>query len=713
MSDINVTVTNAGSANVSVSNGSTVSATVGNGGAVNVSIGTILPGNATVVSGTLTINSTQTLAAGQQAYVVNNGTAYAASLDIGIPAGPATTVLVGNTTTLESGTASVTGTTSGSNLTLSFAIPRGAAGINGTTPSIAVGQVQTLAAGGSATVTATPSNGGANVVLDFGIPRGADGTGGGSSLTLSDATPANLGTASAGSSTLASRSDHTHNLPVISYANLTGVPSNFPTNTTLISGLSAGYSSINHAHNYVTALNNLTGSLTLAAGSNLTLSVNGSTLTLDATSAGLGANDVIDGGFYVGEQFSGITITGQPQSQSGSATLGSWSGVSAASSTAVAVGFAAYQFNKFYVGGDTGEVVSSSNLSSWSAISGSFSGSSLRGMASNGTRSVIVGSTASGNNAWYSDDGVSWTGLSLGGSNVSLNAITYGNGRFVAAQYGDGSSFNGRPFNIVFYTSSDGANWTARTLPDNFSSCVGLAYGNGVFIAVFEYAFVTGSEYKAYCTSTDGITWTLRTMPYANGHGRPRVAFGNGVFAMVAGFAPAPAGSSTAYTSTDGINWTPQSTPVAYVSRFLSYALGQFFIFTGNSATDVISSKNGVSWSLGDLGRADNWVATTSSQDTVLVLPNGMNSAGRKATVSTVSATFSASATSTSGNAVSYQWQVSLDAGTTWTNVSGATSQTLSLTGLTSADSGKRFRVAVSSTGAATAYSTAATLTVA
>ena len=319
---ITVTVTSLSPDTVKVDGASSQTVEILNGGAVNVAVGSVSPGNATVVSGTLTINSTTTLTAGSSAYAKNVGTSYAASLDLGIPAGPATLVGVGNTTTLASGSnATVTSNLSGSNLTLSFGIPAGANGINGVTPSFSIGNVVTGAAGSSASVTATATNSGANVTLDLTIPRGDPGTSGsnganGTSITLSDGTPANLGTAAAGSSTLSARADHVHNLPVIAYGNLSGVPSNFPTNTTLVSGLSAGYSSISHGHNYVTGLNNLTGALTLAAGSNVTLTANGSTLTL-ASSGGIGANDSIDGGDYVGEIiYSGtITISQQPQNQ--------------------------------------------------------------------------------------------------------------------------------------------------------------------------------------------------------------------------------------------------------------------------------------------------------------------------------------------------------------------------------------------------------------
>jgi hypothetical protein len=83
-----------------------------------------------------------------------------------------------------------------------------------------------------------------------------------------------------------------------------------------------------------------------------------------------------------------------------------------------------------------------------------------------------------------------------------------------------------------------------------------------------------------------------------------------------------------------------------------------------------------------------------------------------KSTVSQGTATFAASASIASGASVSYQWQRSYDAGTTWTDIAGATSSTLSLTGLTTSDSGTRYRAAASATGATTVFSQSATLTV-
>ena len=84
------------------------------------------------------------------------------------------------------------------------------------------------------------------------------------------------------------------------------------------------------------------------------------------------------------------------------------------------------------------------------------------------------------------------------------------------------------------------------------------------------------------------------------------------------------------------------------------------------------------------------------------------------ATVATAAATFSVTAADSPdlGNIV-YQWQVQPATGTRWTNVSGATSASLALTGLTTADSGRKYRVKLTTTaGASEVISDVATLTV-
>jgi hypothetical protein len=75
-------------------------------------------------------------------------------------------------------------------------------------------------------------------------------------------------------------------------------------------------------------------------------------------------------------------------------------------------------------------------------------------------------------------------------------------------------------------------------------------------------------------------------------------------------------------------------------------------------------------------------------------------------------ATFTVVATATSGN-VTYQWQTATATSTRFSNIGGATSASLALTGLVVGDNGKKYRVIVATdNGAAKVTSDTATLTV-
>jgi len=71
-------------------------------------------------------------------------------------------------------------------------------------------------------------------------------------------------------------------------------------------------------------------------------------------------------------------------------------------------------------------------------------------------------------------------------------------------------------------------------------------------------------------------------------------------------------------------------------------------------------------------------------------------------------ATFSVTA---GGTSLAYQWQLSTDNGTTWTNITGANAATYTITGTTTAITGRRYRVIITNT-CANVTSNAVTLTV-
>ena len=537
---------------------------------------------------------------------------------------------------------------------------------------------------------------------------------------------------------------------MIAYGNLSGVPANFPTNTTLVSGLSAGYSGINHAHNYVTSLNNLTGGLTLAAGSNVTLTTNGSTLTLSSSAGGLGANDAVDGGDYVGEILFGITFGTQPQSQDVATTFSSWSNVSpisSSSNTLVSSVLYSDAIGRYYASLLEGGVLSSSNLSSWQTVTVPHAGSGnganfehlLTGVSSNGTRTVIAAlprefaqtsNYATQFQAWYSDNGSSWAAATTTSGNAlgyGFQSVAFGDGRFVAllrnlpeAVFGDASRIN---TNLI-QTSTDGATWTTRALPNSFNSGISISYGSGVFVATFlnGYDSWNGSSYPVnhsrYATSTDGINWTSRAIPGATGGLRPMSVASNGtVHVMVVLGADFLLGGlatvvNTAYTSTDGVTWTARTLPSSARWCRVAYGAGRFVLTSPLGSTDVLTSKDGVTWTLGDLGVQASYVVSAGNATTMYAPPQYTFGYGRSASATTASASLTVSASVSGGAAVSYQWQSSTDAGTTWANVSNATSTTLSLTGLTTANNGTRYRAAASATGATTVTSQSATLTV-
>ncbi len=114
-----------------------------------------------------------------------------------------------------------------------------------------------------------------------------------------------------------------------------------------------------------------------------------------------------------------------------------------------------------------------------------------------------------------------------------------------------------------------------------------------------------------------------------------------------------------------------------------------------------------------------NFTTVTPCTSTTATIPVTVNTPVTGLTVSPAtravclggSTTFTAS--TTGGSPVAYQWQRSTDAGATWTNITGATSATLTVSNVTSAMTGYRYRVTTTGNACAAATSTTfGTLTV-
>ena len=118
-------------------------------------------------------------------------------------------------------------------------------------------------------------------------------------------------------------------------------------------------------------------------------------------------------------------------------------------------------------------------------------------------------------------------------------------------------------------TSSDATTWTQQT--SGFSGEIrGVAYGNGLFVAVGE----TGGM----ITSTDGITWTARTSQFST------TRIWNVVYTGSRWFAVGESGKMS--TSTNGTTWTSETSGFGATGNIqaIAYGGGRLFAAAGYSA---------------------------------------------------------------------------------------------------------------------------------
>lgn len=130
---------------------------------------------------------------------------------------------------------------------------------------------------------------------------------------------------------------------------------------------------------------------------------------------------------------------------------------------------------------------------------------------------------------------------------------------------------------------------------------------------------------------------------------------------------------------------------------------------TYTDSGSVVRNKTEVLVAMSSLSSDNNADDTTIGIDPVITIgTQPQNLALEEGT----SGSMSVAATVNNGGAVTYQWEVSTDAGVSFAAVSGATSATLAFEVADIADDQNQYRVVVSSTGAAAVTSDAATLTV-
>jgi triacylglycerol esterase/lipase EstA (alpha/beta hydrolase family) len=198
----------------------------------------------------------------------------------------------------------------------------------------------------------------------------------------------------------------------------------------------------------------------------------------------------------------------------------------------------------------------------------------LDGSVGYGTHGAIVTST----------DAVNWTEIDFTGSIYSLDAITYGNGRFVAVGFAGG-------YAATILTSEDGLNWTQQ-IAGTTDDCQAVCYGNGQFV-------ISGNP-GLILTSPDGITWTNRGS-ITQGQ-LPGIAYGNGTYVSV-GYAPGFYYVGAAFSSADGITWNSHLFGPQQFLNAITYAENKF-VAVANGAL-IFTSPDGSTWSSAGTGASN------------------------------------------------------------------------------------------------------------
>lgn len=125
--------------------------------------------------------------------------------------------------------------------------------------------------------------------------------------------------------------------------------------------------------------------------------------------------------------------------------------------------------------------------------------------------------------------------------------------------------------------------WTVQTTAFGGAWVHGVAYGNGVWVAVGDEGLVA--------TSPDGTSWTTRTTPLGGTFGDLylyKVTFANGTFVAVGE-------EGMLGTSSDGINWTVRSSGVGFRGlNSVAYGAGQW-VAVGDGG-HVTTSLDSVTW---------------------------------------------------------------------------------------------------------------------
>jgi hypothetical protein len=201
------------------------------------------------------------------------------------------------------------------------------------------------------------------------------------------------------------------------------------------------------------------------------------------------------------------------------------------------------------------------------------------GSAAYGNGTFVLTPQTADVTAYSTNNGQTWnSGSTL---TIGVNKVAYGNGKFVAVG-------TGTPSKIAY--SSDGVTWTNSTSFTYDYNWTGVAYGNGIWVAVCETK--TGNQATTtFATSTNGTTWEMRNTLPVNSRWATVVYGPSGFLAVSRTTAPTLA---TVLRSTNGINWTSLGQGPTYTIVDSVYGNGYYVCL--NSGRRLSYSTDGVTW---------------------------------------------------------------------------------------------------------------------
>jgi hypothetical protein len=184
--------------------------------------------------------------------------------------------------------------------------------------------------------------------------------------------------------------------------------------------------------------------------------------------------------------------------------------------------------------------------------------------------------------------GIDWNSASIS-SSYAWVGVAYGNGVFVAVASDYGIAY-----------SRDGINWVLNSSYLTTNNWTSVTFGRGIFVAV-----ANGGANRVM-TSPDGVNWTLRSVEASSWKS---ITYGNGLFVAVAN-----SGTNRVMTSSDGITWTPVSvTSIQW--NGVTYGNGVFVAVASSAsppgATRVMTSPDGVTWTMRTASSSDQWNCIT------------------------------------------------------------------------------------------------------